>query len=306
MSSNSMAKFDQTESILPLHEDWVQVEAVYTVVLPKQKDICGLVGRVMGTGKDTTSLSVGDVVVTFAHPKPALILRADSCLKVKNLGVIHESMAFWAFVLALIPAFRLSEIEIGEQVLVLSNNLVGQMIANVALLAGAGSCVVVDSTYVDAADPAMAFELPQGIRRVKDLSALDTLLPNLSVDLLIDASSDSNHLQSIFERVRNLGRVLTVGQYSPSQIDFNIYPDLHKRSLKFLNYRLPTTMEEFSLDDKNHSHQINRSLDFVRHLFETGRLRPSTWSITKIKTPTEDKLVHALQDMGSSALLIEW
>ncbi len=307
MSSHSAMKFDREESIVSLNDDWVQVEAVYTTVLPKQGNIGGLVGRVVGVGKDAMIFSVGDVVIAFAPPKPIVTLRADSCRKILDEGVINKSMAFWVFALTLIPAIHLSEIEIGEQVLVLSNNLVGQLVGELAILAGAVSCVVVDPTYANAFEHTVTPEMPHGLQYVADLSDLDRILPDLTIDLLIDASGDSIRLQSNLERVRNLGRFLTIGQYTPSQFDFNIYPNLHKRSLKYLNYQLPATLGEAGPQQyRQHSSWLDSSLDFVQHLFETGRLRPAIWPRVHLKAPTENVLMHTLQNTEQGTLLIEW
>ncbi len=302
MSAFSMTTSGQEEMIFSINDDCIQVQAIYTVAIPAQQDVCGVVGRVTGKGRDVDAASIDDIVIALGPLKHRFTLKADNCQRVTDIDLIDEKMAFWPFAITLIPAINLTEIEIGEQVLVLSNGLVGQMAADLVLLAGAGSCVVVDPTDAVASNP----ETLPGIRYVKEMSDLDAILPDQSVDLLIDASGNSNNFQSNFGRVHNMGRMLTIGRYSQPRFDFNIYPDLHKRSLKFLNYRLPSTFGEFAPVIGQYLGQPSRSLEFVHYLFKTERLRPATWSVVRLKSPTEDALNHALQNVKQGALLIEW
>ena len=121
--------------------------------------------------------------------------------------------------------------------MVLSRDLVGQILSDLAWLAGAMSCVAYDPAYVDSGDSDAHAEPPIGPRWVEELSALEAVVPAKSVDLLMDASGDPVQLQSTVTRVRDTGRVLMVGHYHAPQLDFDVYPDLHKRSLKFLSWR---------------------------------------------------------------------
>jgi NADPH:quinone reductase-like Zn-dependent oxidoreductase len=306
MTSQKTMTIEREEFAPALKPDQVWIESIYTVAISKQTEICSVVGHVKEIGEKVVGLAAGDPVVALAPLEPSITLTADSCVKLKDASVISEHMAYWAFALALIPVIYLSELEIGEQVLVLSNDLVGQILADLAWLAGAESCIGVDAEYGGATKQDNLSDPIHGPRWVKDLSALETTLSVPSVDLLIDASGDSLHFQSNLMRVRNLGRVLTIGRYHPNQFDFNIYPDLHKRSLKLINYRMPTSLRELSQNNGRNFPQLSQTLDFVQYLFETERLRPSTWPTFHIRAANTPGLSKALSATDSGNILIQW
>ena len=131
-------------------------------------------------------------------------------------------------------------------------------------------------------------------------------MPAKSVDLLIDASGDPVQLQSNLTRVRDTGRVLMAGHYDSPQLDFDVYPDLHKRSLKFLSHELPTSLAALNRGNGQQSPHLSQTLGFVRYLFETERLRPSTWPTTRLPAPDQQTLIQALQATNRDTLWIEW
>lgn len=98
-------------------------------------------------------------------------------------------MAEWALMLALIHVTRLPEVEIGEQLLVLSCDLVGRMLADLMWLAGAGSCFGVDPGYGGRVKLDILYKRARGSRWLEEL-ALETSLHDASVDLLVDASGN--------------------------------------------------------------------------------------------------------------------
>jgi hypothetical protein len=206
----------------------------------------------------------------------------------------------------LIPLIHVSELEIGEQVLVLSNNLVGQMLMNLVWLAGAGSCIGVDPAYSGVTDQSVYGEPSRNPQRIDSLSALETILPDLSIDLLIDATGDSVNLEPNLTKVRSLGRVLTIGPNYPPRFDLNMYPDLHKRSLRMLNYRLPLSLRELKRDQGRNFPQLDQTLDYVRYLFETERLSPSNWPLVHVKQSGRKMDLQTREAVEDGTLLVEW
>lgn len=285
---------------------WVRVQASHSVVLPSQAGRCSLVGQVKEVGRAVENLSAGDRVIALAPPAASVILAADSCQKLRDVNIVTETMAFWPLVLVLMPAIRLSQLEIGERVLVLSSDLVGHILADSAWLAGAMSCVAHDPAYVDAGGSDSHTESSIGPLWVEDSLALEAVSPAKSVDLLIDASGDPARLQANLARVRDGGRVLMAGCYDSSRFDFDVYPDLHKRSLQFVSYELPTSLEAPNREKGQQSPYMSDVLGFVRNLFETGRLSPSTWPTTHLRAPDQRTIIQALQAPKRNTYLIEW
>jgi hypothetical protein len=283
----------------------VRVQAIYSATIPGEVDRCSLVGRVAEAGSGEEGLAVGDIVIALGSLTPSIILVTDDCQKITNANRITEDMAFWALALVLIRVIQHSGLEIGERVLVLSRDLTGQMLADLAWLAGAESCVGVDPTCTSPTNGAALSEPSVGPKWIRDWSSLESVLPAGSFDILIDASGDSLRCVLGLTRVRDTGRVVMMGHYHPSQFDFNVYPDLHRRSITLLNYRMPTSLGELYSDGRRDSPQPDQRLDFVRYLFETQRLRPRLWDMTDLQTPDNDTLTRALA-AKRNALLIEW
>lgn len=284
-----------------LKVDGVLVQAVYSAVIPGSATPGSLVGEVVEVGAVAAGLSVGDIVVALAPPVPSIALKAGDYQKIGSRIPVTEDMALWALTLALIPVIHLSELEIGERVLVLSNSSIGRILADLVWLAGAGSCIGVGPAFADqAGDISQASHGPQW---VKDSTAVESVLPRASVDLLIDASGDSTRFLSGLVHVRNVGRAITIGIHHPSQIDFNVYPDLHRRSIKLFSFRMPTSLSELVRSDSNLD--LDSYLAFVRYIYGTGRLQLPLRDITRLRAPNNDTLVQNLQT-SQSMLLIEW
>lgn len=295
---------DETASPF-LRDDNVRVQAIYSAIISSQMNYCSVAGRVIEAGQRVEGLTIGDIVVALAPPTRLIALTADSCQKLTDTSVVTEKMAFWALALALIPAIRLSEFEIGERVLVLSNSLLGQMLADLTWLAGAVACLGVDPDCTSFAQHDNPSEPSRGPHWVEDLTR-ETTVPGAPVDLLIDASGDSVQLQSNLTRVHDLGRVLTIGHCLPQQLDFNVYSDLHKRSLKLFNYQLPISLRDLRADRCRILPPMNQMVEFVRYLFESERLPLLSWSMTRLRAPGIDTLTQALQVTKRRTLLIQW
>lgn len=97
-----------------------------------------------------------------------------------------------------------------------------------------------------------------------------------------------------------------IGDCNPPRLDFNLYPDLRRRTLKLSGHQGPTSLGGLNRDNGQNSLPVRQMVDFVRYLFETERLSPSTWCMTRLRAPECDALIGALQAAGRRPLSIEW
>ncbi len=284
----------------------VRLEADYTVLDPRLAQYCSLVGRVAQVGQEVDNLQAGDCVIALGAPAASLVLPADNCLKLPKEASITAESAYFALSIALLSPLRHGQLEVGETVLVLGNGLVGQMLSQLALAAGAIFCAGFDPDYVNNAGTGVQTE-----RRFKPVwfaeeQALETVLPKTGADLLIDASGDPALLSSNLARVANAGRVLLVNRYSPSALDFDVYPDLHKRSIKIVSSHMAGSLREAGSNHSAGLSSAKRNLEFVYYLYQSGRLRPSCWPTTRIQAPDAETVTRAVQATKNRALFIEW
>jgi threonine dehydrogenase-like Zn-dependent dehydrogenase len=132
----------------------------------------------------------------------------------------------------LAQAMRQVHIELGEIVVVVGEGRPARLAAELARVAGALS-----------------------VHRVGP-AALDGIADK-SADVVIFASDDTRALRNALRVARNLGRVLLLSAARP--IDFDVYPDLHKRSIRLISVA----------PQRGTSPQM---LDFARYLIQSGRL----------------------------------
>jgi threonine dehydrogenase-like Zn-dependent dehydrogenase len=307
MSSNGTATMPKVlETDLSDSETWVRVEAIYSVLIPDSGAICSMVGQVQEVGPAVEWFAVGDKVIALASPEPIIMLEANNCLKLEEDDIVNENSSYWALILALMPAIRASRLELGERVLVLSSDLVGEIAAELTWLAGALPCVAYDSSRTNLDDNINQSESASGPQWVQDIAVLENDVPAKSVDLLIDTSGDPYQLNSNISRVRDTGRVLVVGQGNDSRFDFDLYPDIHKRSITLLSQIIPAEISILEQENERQHLDRNNDLDFVRHLIRTEQLRPSTWSSLRIRLADGGEVSRVLQEENHRSVLIEW
>jgi len=133
----------------------------------------------------------------------------------------------------MVYALRQAQIELGEDVVVVGDGPQARLAAGLARIAGAAN-----------------------VRQV-GAAALDEVAGKCA-DVLIFASDDPRALASALRAVRNLGRTLLL--CSIGAADFDVYPDIHKRSIRLIGY---SPRSEASPEIR----------DFVKHLVESGRLQ---------------------------------
>jgi hypothetical protein len=108
----------------------------------------------------------------------------------------------------LVRALRHAQIELGEEVVVLGSGLEADVVAELARRAGALAVRVLAPGDYKAA-------------------------PERSADAVI-LMADIESLKDGLALVRNQGRALVLASAGRGRIDFDLYPDLHKRSIRLI------------------------------------------------------------------------
>jgi threonine dehydrogenase-like Zn-dependent dehydrogenase len=132
----------------------------------------------------------------------------------------------------MVCALRQAHIELGEDVVVVGDGPQAHLAAELARIAGAADVRRVDAAALDEAE-------------------------SKSADVLIVASDDRRALAGSLRFVRNLGRVLLLANVGAA--DFDVYPDLHKRSIRLIGVKPEADVSE-------------GAAEFVKHLVESGQL----------------------------------
>lgn len=140
-----------------------------------------------------------------------------------------------ADVAGLVRTIRRAQIELGEDVVVVGDSPRARLAADLAGIAGASSV------------------------RLVGLPALDET-PEQSADVVLYALGEARWLGQALRITRNLGRVVLLD--AVGAVDFDVYPDVHKRSIRLIGARPP---EEPS----------SQATEFARRLIQSGRLHLS-------------------------------
>lgn len=168
--------------------------------------------------------------------------------------------AVWPLLLALLRAVKQLQIELGESVLVSGSGPMGQVMAQLASIAGAGRVVGL------ASEP----NLPAAERIIwtGDFEQVGQLLPQSQADVLIETTSDPAKLEKCLALVRSGGRILVLASSTAGQANFDFYPHLHRRSLTLKSLTFQAALAETAPTDL----ASEREADFIIHLLGSGRI----------------------------------
>lgn len=229
---------------------------------------CSLTGRVAQVGDDVHKLQVGDCVSAIGPVADCVVVSAQECLLVPD-GVDADQAAYWALLVALVRSLRRLRIEIGESVLVLGGGMVGNLVAQLSLVAGAALVAGVDFNRGSDGKEFKVYEAEPTPIWVIDQDSLQEALPDgKGVDALIDAWGDLEQLGRMLPVVRTGGRALLLAVNGAGCVDFDFYPDIHRRSLRLVSGTLRGALQQNGWG-KNH---LNREAALIAHLWQSDRL----------------------------------
>jgi NADPH:quinone reductase-like Zn-dependent oxidoreductase len=257
-----------------------------------------LVGHVARHGQGGDGVRAGDCVVAFGPLVNRITLPVHECLVVPR-GVDVDQAACWALVVELIYHLRRICVEVGEQVLVLGDGLTGLLMAQLAFAAGASVTVGVNAERpnpdLTAIQTGPGFDL---LWLANERATYDTLLDH-EVDVLIDTFGDFELLKHMIPLVRDGGRVLHLMVQDQRPVDFDFYPDIHRRSLKLLGGSIGGPIQQMHIGE-------DKDAKFVQHLFATRRLRPEYLQRVRPRASKDTTSGSILLKPEARALLVEW
>lgn len=220
-----------------------------------------LVGRVEAVGADVTGLAVGARVAAVAGASPRVCVAAERCLVVPE-QVDDATAVHWALLHVLFDVVRAAPVRLADSVIVHGGGLVGFFLAQLARVAGA---------FVVEHAPGLP---PQG-----------------AADVLFVAHGGATEPAALLSTLRNTGCAVLLD--GADKVDIDLYPDLHRRSLRLIARDCAVTPCATPAD-----------AEFLRHLFASGKLVLPDRVATVTPGPSAEPAV--LPADGAVAALIVW
>jgi NADPH:quinone reductase-like Zn-dependent oxidoreductase len=262
-------------------------------------DWCSLVGRVIQVGGGVDEVRLGDRVSAIGPVASRVVLPAQECLVVPD-ELDTDQAAYWALLVALVRQARQIRIEIGESVLVLGGGLVGHLIAQLSVVAGATLVVGVDPgqrTDDRGAESRLWGPVPTWVTHQ---GTLERELPQGKGDILIDILGDFAQLASILPMLRTGGRALLLATDSVHTVDFDLYPGIHRRSLKLISGTLRAALRQSSQGAIRSTGEVA----FIRHLLRDDRLGLTHRTAMRVHPVHSDERISPVDEVVS--LIVQW
>jgi NADPH:quinone reductase-like Zn-dependent oxidoreductase len=262
-------------------------------------DWCSLSGHVVQVSDEVKHIQVGDRLSAIGPLASQVILPIQECCVVPS-HIDADQAAWWALLVALIRSVKKLKIEIGESVLILGKGTVGSLMAQLAHTAGATHIIGLDpeqginSTDTKEQDTVGA---PKWIARQDTLPAM---LPEARADVLIDVCGDLTWLNRLLPSVKERGRVMSFALDGAATSDYDFYPHIHRRSLKWTSEVLKATPCQNSDDHSPHS----KEAAFVDHLLNHGSLGPICQNVTYVYPIRLGEQILSLSETNS--LIVQW
>lgn len=212
------------EELPPLQDDQILVETTRTLISVgtemyslkgggKARLGYSNVGRIIEAGAAVSDLQVGDRVVTLAAHADYYTHRTQACYKIPD-GVSDEAASFTVLGAVALHIVERAKIALGRPVIVVGQGTVGQLVQQLARLAGAGWVIAVD---LDTERRSLACELGADAAIPPSNDALEEALeqttPGTIAPAFIDVSGSTKAIEWIFEVARLRSRIVISGSY---------------------------------------------------------------------------------------------
>jgi hypothetical protein len=268
-----------------LIEPWMQSQTRFSFV-----------GQVVEEEARRAEARLGDWVIGFGPLATQIAMPASQCLPVPPSDV--KASVGWALSLAVLRCVRSAGIQLGESVAILGYGLPGKLAAQFARLSGSTRVIVLSS------DEACESEIGEPSCSLVTIEALESRdIPfSEQVDVLIDTVGDISLIQGAFPFVRQRGRALLMAPSYPSRAALDVYPEMHKRSI-----RSQVRLLDWDLsDDVNGRLPLARYLEAVRAFSASGSLSlaPSVQEVTL--RPGTSSVERIPIRPGVSGLILRW
>jgi NADPH:quinone reductase-like Zn-dependent oxidoreductase len=258
-----------------------------------------LVGRVIEAGSEVEGIRPGDRVSAIGPVASRVARPARECLVVPD-DVDTSQAAYWALLVALVRSIKWLQIELGESVLVLGGGLVGSLAAQLSLVAGAAAVVGVDHRRVVNAEVPQACESGLPLTWVADPETLQGGLPRGEVDVLIDVLGDFGRLYRMLSLVRVGGRAMSLAANDATPVDFDFYPNIHRRSLRLSS----STLQAGLCHNSRGAESSTRETAFIEYLLQGNRLGLTDQIAAYVGLG--DRAEQVLPISGDTSLMVQW
>lgn len=260
---------------------------------------CSLVGQVTRTGVGVDGIRVGDRVGAIGPVAGRVVVPAREC-RVLSDGLDTEQAACSALLVALVRRVRQFRIEIGESVLVLGGGLTGHLVAQLSVVAGATLVIGLDPRQkTDDSDPELHGQGPTPIW-VGSRDALERELASREIDVLIDVIDDSAQLARVLPRLRTGGRALLLAANDAQAVDFDLYPDIHRRSLRLVG----GTLRDGLRQEPSGGTRPVQEAAYIEHLLMERRL--DLMSRTSLCVCPPLSVEQILPTAARTSLTVQW
>jgi 2-desacetyl-2-hydroxyethyl bacteriochlorophyllide A dehydrogenase len=190
------------------------------------KDGYAAAGRVFDTGPGVEQFSVGDTVFVH-HPHQEVFVAPARMLVRLPEGLDPLLGVFVANLETAINVVHDTPLRLGETVLVLGGGVVGQLVARLLRLAGAGAVLVVDSL-----PKRRKLAVAAGAEHALGVEGLNERVMEITggrgVDVAVEASGSGAALQAAIEAVATEGTVVVASWYGTRPVTLDLGGHFHR------------------------------------------------------------------------------
>jgi 2-desacetyl-2-hydroxyethyl bacteriochlorophyllide A dehydrogenase len=271
------------------------------------------VGEIIEKGENVSHLEIGDLVYTFGshcnyYLRDTQCRWSGICIKVPS-GLKPDVAAFTHMASIAFTSIRISNIQLGDNVLVIGLGPIGNFAAQLAQLQGANVIAI------DVEDSRIEMTRNSGIQHAynsKNINLpelVDSLTNGQKINTIIDASGMPMAVEAALETLGENSELILLGSPRLSyQSDitsfmkpFHYLPQ--NASLKgALEFTFPTFPDSFS------KHSIERNSKIILNLMDSGRLKVEPLYTHKVKPADAPEVYNTLKANKDKfvGVIIDW
>lgn len=268
-----------------------------------------LVGEIVAMGEragEIINARPGNRVLASVNHSSIAIADARRTLIIPLPAGITDEQALLARMAAIsIVGVRNGEVRLGDQAAVIGQGLIGQLAAQLSLIAGARPVIGIDF-LASRLDVARANGItPLQINTSTDLvTGTQRMTDGRGLDAVIEATGNPQAIPTALELATSLGRIVLLG--SPrGKIEIDPYTFIHKRGLRVIGAHATTTHQQETRETR---WTERRNIEFCMRLFADGSLK--THGLISHRIPAAEALgIHAALHAHPEAhlgVVIDW
>lgn len=183
-------------------------------------------GKVLEVGEGVVNLKVGDIVVYRWMHTSHITLSADICTKVFEGTSLKDASAYRLASISL-QGIRKAQIQVGDQVAVIGLGPIGNLAAQLAKVAGAGTVVGIDMVAWR-----RELALKCNVDEVYESADQDCLKEQF--DVVIEATGAPAAINLGLKMSKKFGKLILLGSTRGVVTDVNFYLDVHRKGVTII------------------------------------------------------------------------